>query len=159
MKKFFALAAMAALLVGFASCTKTQTELSSDTIQTKVNVYGNVTYDTYNATGSKTECKYEGPVDVFYRKSGSSDALTHKVVNADDEGYFELQLGCPAGQSLEVKAQAATTDDTRVTVNGAGVVVSAYYFGQASKTVTSGSAAYIKVVLNPVAYPETPDAN
>lgn len=159
MKKFFALAAMAALLVGFASCTKTQTELSSDTIQTKVNVYGNVTYDTYDAAGSKTECTYEGPVDVFYRKSGSSDAFTHKVVNADDEGYFELQLGCPAGQSLEVRAQASTFDDTRVSINGANAVVNAYYFGQASKTVTCGSAAYIKVVLAPTAYPDTPDAN
>jgi hypothetical protein len=59
------------------------------------------------------------------------------------------------GESLEVKVQASTVDDAK----GGGDTKEAYFFGTTTKTVTCGSAVYVRVVLGPVVFTEDPDSN
>lgn len=148
MKKIFTLVGLVALMAGFTACTKTQTELSSNAISTKVQVYGFIEV----ATGHGDNDEFTGTADVFYRSAAGSPkpGFTHTQVNVRD-GEFHLELGCPAGESLEVKVQASTMDDAK---DG-----EAYFFGTTTKTVTCGSAVYVRVILGPVVYTEDPDKN
>ena len=156
MKKFILFLGFAALLSGLSSCTKNQTELSSETISTKVKVYGYIEYKTYSSNGSSMDNEFTGTADVFYRNTSVNPqpGYSHTTVAVRD-GMFELELGCPAGQSLDVKVQASVVDDTY----SHGSTQTAYFFGSTSKVVTCGDAVYIKVNMAPSAYPEDPDAN
>ena len=156
MKKFILFLGLAALMSGLSSCTKNQTELSSETISTKVQVYGYIEYKTYNGNGSSMDNEFIGTADVFYRNANVNPqaGYSHTTVEVRD-GMFEIELGCPAAQSLDVRVQASVIDDTYTN----GSTQSAYFFGSASKNVACGDAVYIKVKLNPSAYPEDPDAN
>lgn len=152
MKKIFTLVGLVALMAGFTACTKNQTELSSNAISTKVQVYGFIEV----ATGNGANDEFTGTADVFYRSDAGSPkpGFTHTQVNVRD-GEFHFELGCPAGESLEVKVQASILDDAMVGKDNK----EAYFFGTTTKTVTCGSAVYVRVVLNPVVYTEDPDKN
>lgn len=156
MKKIIVIIGLVALFAGLSSCTKNQTALSSETISTKVKVYGYIEYTTYNKSGNATDNEFTGTADLFYRSASASPkpGFNHRTIEVKD-GAFDLELGCPAGESLEVKVQASTFDDTYVS----GATQTAYFFGTTTKTVDCGNAAYIKVKMGPTVYPEDPDAN
>ena len=59
MKKIIALVGLVALMAGFTACTKTQTELSSNAISTKVQVYGFIEV----ATGNGDNDEFTGTAD------------------------------------------------------------------------------------------------
>ena len=152
MKKIIALVGLVALMAGFTACTRTQTELSSNAISTKVQVYGFIEV----ATGNGDNDEFTGTADVFYRSAAGNPkpGFSHTQVNVRD-GEFHLELGCPAGEALEVKVQASTMDDAKV----GGDTKEAYFFGTNTKTVNCGSAVYVRVILGPVVFTEDPDSN
>ncbi len=153
MKKIIALFSAVILLAGLTGCNKQQTELSTNTLPTKVKIYGVAEYEVQNSRGTMTVA-YTAPVDVLYRQdvsSGTKPSFSHMTINPSDDGYFEFELGCPAGASLEVKVQGTVEDVT----NGK----TAIFFGTTSKTVTCGSAGFLELKLAPVVYPNNPDDN
>ena len=53
MKKIFTLMGIVVLMAGFTACTKNQTELSGDTLDTSVTVSGHVRYISYGKSGAE----------------------------------------------------------------------------------------------------------
>ena len=153
MKKIIALFSAVILLAGLTACNKQQTELSTNTLPTKVKVYGVAEYDTQSSKGTRTVA-YSEPMDVLYRQdvsTGTKPSYSHMTITPSADGYFEFELGCPAGASLEVKVQGTVEDVT----NGK----TAIFFGTVSKTITCGSAGFLELKLAPVVYPNNPDEN
>lgn len=160
MKKIFTLVGLVALMSGFTACTKNQTELSGDTLDTSVTVSGHVRYITYGKSGAEDpEIADPGtPVNIYYGvPEGGKVQYAVKTLKINADGFFQTKIGCPPGQTLEVKASASMNGNSYTTdENGKQVDSDAYFFGEVKKTVACGSATYLLVDMVPVAYTSEP---
>ena len=161
MKKIFTLVGLVALMAGFTACTKNQTELSGETLQTTVTVSGHVRYIAYGKSGAEDpELVDPGtPVTILYGVPGEGGKVQYSIkkmaVNAD--GFFETKIGCPPGQSLEVKVQAFMQGSSYiVNEDGKQTNSDAYFFGEVKKTIACGSAGYFQLDIKPVSYTSEP---
>lgn len=160
MKKIISILGLVALMAGFSACTKSQTELSGDTLNTSVTVSGHVRYISYGKSGAEDpETVDPGtPVNIYYGVPVEGKVqYAVKTLKVNAEGFFETKIGCPPGQALEVKACASmygssyTTDE-----NGKQVDSDAYFYAEVKKTVACGSATYLLVDMVPVSYTSEP---
>lgn len=160
MKKIVSILGIAALLAGFTSCTKSQTELSGDTLNTSVTVSGHVRYISYGKSGAEDpEIVDAGtPVNIYYGvPEGGTVQYAVKTLKVNADGFFETKIGCPPGQALEVKASASMNGSSyTVDENGKQIDSDAFFFGEVKKTVACGSATYLLVDMRPVAYTSEP---
>ena len=161
MKKFILFATMMTMFIGATSCTKSQTELSGDTLETTVIVSGHVRYIAYGKSGAEDpEIVDPGtPVKIFYGVPGTDGKVNYalKTMAVNSDGFFETKIGCPAGQTLEVKVQSFMSGNSyTVTEDGKSTDSDAYFFGEVKKNITCGSAAYFQVDIKPVAYTSEP---
>lgn len=160
MKKIFTLMGLVALLAGFSACTKNQTELSGETLQTTVTVSGHVRFIAYGKSGVKDpEIVDPGTlVNIYYGvPEGGKVQYAVKTLKVDMDGFFETKIGCPPGQSLEVKAQSSMFGNSyTVDENGKQTDSDAYFFAEVKKTITCGSAAYFQIDMVPVSYTSEP---
>lgn len=160
MKKIFTLVGLVALMAGFTACTKNQTELSGDTLDTSVTVSGHVRYISYGKSGAEDpELADPGtPVNIYYGvPEGGKVQYAVKTLKINADGFFQTKIGCPPGQTLEVKASASMNGNSYTTdENGKQVDSDAYFFGEVKKTVACGSATYLLVNMVPVAYTSEP---
>lgn len=163
MKKIFTLVGLVALMAGFTACTKNQTELSGDTLDTSVTVSGHVRYISYGQRGAEDpEIADPGtPVNIYYGvPEGGKVQYAVKTLKVNADGFFQTKIGCPPGQTLEVKASASMNGNSYTTdENGKQVDSDAYFFGEVKKTVACGSATYLLVDMVPVAYTSEPGLN
>ena len=80
-----------------------------------------------------------------------------KTLKVDMDGFFETKIGCPPGQSLEVKAQSSMFGNSyTVDENNKQTDSDAYFFAEVKKTITCGSAAYFQIDMVPVSYTSEP---
>ena len=160
MKKIFTLVGLVALMAGFTACTKSQTELSGDTLDTSVTVSGHVRYISYGKSGAEDpEIADPGtPVNIYYGvPEGGKVQYAVKTLKVNADGFFQTKIGCPPGQALEVKASASMNGNSyTIDENGKQVDSDAYFFGEVKKTVACGSATYLLVDMVPVAYTSEP---
>ena len=160
MKKIFILVGLVALMAGFTACTKNQTELSGDTLDTYVTVSGHVRYISYGQRGAEDpEIADPGtPVNIYYGvPEGGKVQYAVKTLKINADGFFQTKIGCPPGQTLEVKASASMNGSSFTSdENGKQVDSDAYFFGEVKKTVACGSATYLLVDMVPVAYTSEP---
>lgn len=160
MKKIFTLVGLVALMAGFTACTKSQTELSGDTLNTSVTVSGHVRYISYGKSGAEEPETVDAgtPVNIYYGvPEGEKVQYAVKTLKVNADGFFQTTIGCPPGQALEVKASASMNGSSyTIDENGKQVDSDAYFFGETKKTVACGSATYLLVDMVPVAYTSEP---
>lgn len=161
MKKIISILGLVALLAGFASCTKSQTELSGDTLGTTVTISGHVRYIAYGKSGvEEPETVDVGtPVNIYYGvpEDGKVKSYALKTVKVNGDGFFEVKIGCPPGQALEVKAQSFMFGSSYTVDEESNQTDSdAYFFGEVKKTIACGSAGYFQLDMVPVSYISEP---
>ena len=161
MKKIFTLVGLVALMAGFTACTKNQTELSGDVLQTTVTVSGHVRYIANGKSGVEDpEIVDAGtPVNIYYGVpvDGKVEAYALKTVTVDLDGFFQVNIGCPPGQSLKVRAQSSMWGSSYIlNEDNKPTDSDAYFFAEVEKEVKSGSAAYFQVDLKPVSHTSEP---
>ena len=157
MKKLFAIIALVAMVFAIG-CTKIETELSGDTLETKVTVSGHARFSTLEKDGTQSEpdiVDKNTVINVYYGvpdKNGEV-AFAYKTVQTDIDGFFELEIGCPVGKTMSVKVNAKIEGES-YTVNekGDAVLSDCYLFGEVKKDITCGSAAYFDLMLLPVSH-------
>ena len=97
MKKLFAIIGLVAMVFA-TGCTKIETELSGDTLETKVTVSGHARFSTLEKDGTQSEpdiVDKNTVINVYYGvpdKNGEV-AFAYKTVQTDIDGFFELELG------------------------------------------------------------------
>ena len=158
MKKIFTLVGLVALMAGFTACTKNQTELSGETLAQKITVSGFV---RYVETGEDPELVNPGTlVNIYYGVPDDKGNVTFavKTVAVDRDAFFEVQIGCPPGKSLKVKAQSSMvgTSDA-VDEKGNKTNSDAHFFGESLlKDVARGSAVCFTIDMGPVSFDSEP---
>lgn len=158
MKKIFTLVGLVALMAGFTACTKNQTELSGETLAQKITVSGFV---RYVETGEDPELVNPGTlVNIYYGVPDDKGNVTFavKTVAVDRDAFFEVQIGCPPGKSLKVKAQSSMvgTSDA-VDEKGNKTNSDAHFFGESLlKDVACGSAVCFTIDMGPVSFDSEP---
>ena len=158
MKKIFTLVGLVALMAGFTACTKNQTELSGETLAQKITVSGFV---RYVETGKDPELVDRGTlVNIYYGVPDDKGNVTFavKTVAVNRDAFFEVQLGCPPGKSLKVKAQSSwvgsseTVDEDKKKTDS-----DAHFFGESPlKDVACGSAVCFTIDMVPVSFDSEP---
>lgn len=157
MKKIFTLVGLVALMAGFTACTKNQTELSGETLPHKITVSGFVRYL------DRTDKELVDPgtlVNIYYGlpdEKGNVEFAV-KTVAVDRDAFFEVQIGCPPGKALKVKAQSSwigsyeTLDEKNKTTDS-----DAHFFGESPlKDVACGSAVCFTIDMGPVSFDSEP---
>lgn len=158
MKKIFTLVGLVALMAGFTACTKNQTELSGETLAQKITVSGFV---RYVETGKDPELVDRGTlVNIYYGVPDDKGNVTFavKTVAVDRDAFFEVQIGCPPGKSLKVKAQSSwvgsseTVDEDKKKTDS-----DAHFWGESLlKDVACGSAVCFTIDMRPVSFDSEP---
>ena len=158
MKKIFTLVGLVALMAGFTACTKNQTELSGETLAQKITVSGFV---RYVETGKDPELVDRGTlVNIYYGVPDDKGNVTFavKTVAVNRDAFFEVQIGCPPGKSLKVKAQSSwvgsseTVDEDKKKTDS-----DAHFFGESPlKDVACGSAVCFTIDMVPVSFDSEP---
>jgi hypothetical protein len=157
MKKLFAIIGLVAMVFAIG-CTKIETELSGDTLETKVTVSGHARYVTMQQNGTMNEPDIVDPkttINIYYGvpdKEGNV-AYAYKSVTTDMDGFFELEIGCPIGKTMSVRVNANILGESyTVDEDGDAVLSDCYLFGEKKKDITCGSAAYFNLILSPVSH-------
>ena len=158
MKKIFTLVGLVALMAGFTACTKNQTELSGETLAQKITVSGFV---RYVETGEKPELVNPGTlVNIYYGVPDDKGNVTFavKTVAVDRDAFFEVQIGCPPGKSLKVKAQSSMVGSSdALDEEGKKTNSDAHFFGESAlKDVACGSAVCFTIDMAPVSFDSEP---
>ena len=158
MKKIFTLVGLVALMAGFTACTKNQTELSGETLAQKITVSGFV---RYVEAGEDPELVNPGTlVNIYYGVPDDKGNVTFavKTVAVDRDAFFEVQIGCPPGKSLKVKAQSSMVGSSdAVDEKGNNTNSDAHFFGESDlKDVACGSAVCFTIDMGPVSFDSEP---
>ena len=158
MKKIFTLVGLVALMAGFTACTKNQTELSGETLAQKITVSGFV---RYVEAGEDPELVNPGTlVNIYYGVPDDKGNVTFavKTVAVDRDAFFEVQIGCPPGKSLKVKAQSSMVGSSdAVDEKGNKTNSDAHFFGESLlKDVACGSAVCFTIDMGPVSFDSEP---
>ena len=158
MKKIFTLVGLVALMAGFTACTKNQTELSGETLAQKITVSGFV---RYVEAGEDPELVNPGTlVNIYYGVPDDKGNVTFavKTVAVDRDAFFEVQIGCPPGKSLKVKAQSSWVGSSdAVDEKGNNTNSDAHFFGVSDlKDVACGSAVCFTIDMRPVSFDSEP---
>lgn len=159
MKKIFTLVGLVALMAGFTACTKNQTELSGETLPHKITVSGFVRYVEVNEEPDLVD---PGTlVNIYYGVPDDKGNVTFavKTVAVDRDAFFEVQIGCPPGKSLKVKAQSSMVGSSAaVDKKGNKTNSDAHFFGESLlKDVACGSAVCFTIDMVPVSFDSEPD--
>ena len=159
MKKNFTLVGLVALMAGFTACTKNQTELSGDTLPQKITVSGFVRYVEVNEEPDLVD---PGTlVNIYYGVPDDKGNVTFavKTVAVDRDAFFEVQIGCPPGKLLKVKAQSSMVGSSAaVDKKGNKTNSDAHFFGESLlKDVACGSAVCFTIDMMPVSFDSEPD--
>ena len=159
MKKIFTLVGLVALMAGFTACTKNQTELSGETLAQKITVSGFV---RYVEAGEDPELVNPGTlVNIYYGVPDDKGNVTFavKTVAVDRDAFFEVQIGCPPGKSLKVKAQSSMVGSSAaVDKKGNKTNSDAHFFGESLlENVACGSAVCFTIDMVPVSFDSEPD--
>lgn len=142
-----------------ASCTKQQTELSGDNLPQKITVLGHARYVPLdkNLAPETPEIVSAGTgVNVFYgipNADGKVEAYACKSIVTDATGKFKTEIGCPVGQTLEVKVESSCRADSYAKPDkGSNVVVDTYFYGTVTRQVPCGKTQYFDLLMSPSAY-------
>ena len=87
-------------------------------------------------------------VNIFYGQKDDNGNVDYalKTVKTRQGGYFETTLGCPVGQTLEVKVECCGQSKNNAKDDkGSSSSVQAYFHAEVAKTLTCGTAAYFKM--------------
>ncbi|MBO4944260.1 MAG: hypothetical protein J6C91_03225 [Muribaculaceae bacterium] len=129
------------------------TELTEENLPVKSIICGHVRYAPTGKTPTTADVGLD--VNIFYGQKDENGNVNYalKTVKTRQTGYFETTLGCPVGQTLEVKVECRGQSNTDATEDsGTGKSdVRAYFHAEVSKTITCGTAAYFKMDMKPVA--------
>lgn len=157
MKKLLMIACLSAFVLSLAGCAE-QTDLSTDTLPTKVTVTGYVRYIALdkNLSPEEPEVVSKGhPVNIFYGvpgEGGKVEAYALKTVNVDAAGFFEVELGCPVGKALEVRVQSSMVGDSyTLDEEGKKSECETYFYGEATEVIPCGSAHCFALDMAPAA--------
>lgn len=159
-KNLFLLSLLSVVLSIFsASCTKVQTELSGDTLPQKITVLGHARYVPLdkNLVPETPEIVSVGTVvNVFYgipNADGKVEAYACKSIVTDATGRFQTEIGCPVGQTLDVKVESSCRADSYAKPEkGSNVVVDTYFYGTVTSQVPCGKTQYFDLLMSPSAY-------
>lgn len=161
MKKTFFLLSLLSVVLSIisVSCDKQQTELSGDTLPQKITVLGHARYVALdkNLAKESPEIVNAGTVvNVFYGipgEDGKVKAYACKSVTTDAGGRFKTEIGCPPGQTLDVKVESSCYADSYAKPEtGSSIVVSTYFYGLVNKQIPCGKAQYFDLLMSPAAY-------
>ena len=129
------------------------TDLTEGNLPVKSIVCGHV---RYAPTGSDPTTAEVGlPENIFYGQKDDKGNVEYalKTVKVRQDGYFETTLGCPVGQTLEVRVECRGTDKAKASKDDGGTTdTSAYFHADVAKTLSCGTAAYFKMDMKPVAF-------
>lgn len=129
------------------------TDLTEANIPVKSIVCGHVRYAPTGSDPSPAEVGL--PVNIFYGQKDDKGNVEYalKTVKVRQDGYFETTLGCPVGQTLEVRVECRGSGTAKTSRDkGGSVETSAYFHADIAKTLSCGTAAYFKLDMKPVAY-------
>lgn len=129
------------------------TDLTEANIPVKSIVCGHVRYAPKGSDPSPAEVGL--PVNIFYGQKDDKGNVEYalKTVKVRQDGYFETTLGCPVGQTLEVRVECRGSGTAKTSKDkGDSVETSAYFHADIAKTLSCGTAAYFKLDMKPVAY-------
>lgn len=93
-------------------------------------------------------------VHIFYGIPDSEGKTEYalRTVLTDQDGFFQAEIGCPAGKTMSVKANCTFFGDSyALNEDGKFVATETYFFGEVKKDIVCGKAAYFKLDMTPSA--------
>ncbi|MDD6253444.1 MAG: hypothetical protein PUA96_05250 [Bacteroidales bacterium] len=160
MKKFLSIISAIAVLSGLCSCEELDpTSLSGDSLPVKVTVAGHCRFVAKDKSGvnMNPEIVTVGtPVEILYGVPGADSKVEYalKAVKVNNEGYFETEIGCPAGKTLSVKVQSTFRGESYAKENNKSsyTMVETIFYGTVTESLSAGDAGYFDLKLFPHAY-------
>ncbi|MGM9738359.1 MAG: hypothetical protein ACI3ZT_08125 [Candidatus Cryptobacteroides sp.] len=160
MKKFLSIISAIAVLSGLCSCEELDpTSLSGDSLPIKVTVAGHCRFVAKDKSGvnMNPEIVTVGtPVEILYGVPGADSKVEYavKTVKVNNEGYFETEIGCPAGKTLSVKVQATFRGESyaKDSNKSSYTMVETVFYGTVTESLSAGDAGYFDLKLHPHAY-------
>ena len=128
------------------------TDLTEENLPVKSIVCGHVRYAPEGSAATLAEVGLD--VNIFYGQKDDNGNVDYalKTVKTRQGGFFETTLGCPVGQTLEVKVECCGVSKNNAKDDkGSTSSVQAYFHAEVAKTLTCGTAAYFKMDMKPVA--------
>lgn len=148
-KVFFILAIVAATL---SSCMEEPTAVLPENMDGSVTVIGYV-YQKKEGASDASVCRNHAVTLLRGTKSGEKMFYTKYNATTDDKGRFSMQIGVPAGKTIdEVKIEASDMIEREHEMSGAGLV-DTYYYGSDKKTdLLEGKTYVLKITMTACAY-------
>lgn len=155
MKKLGLFAAMAAMLMGFASCEKVEPTALETTDLASSKLAGHVYFKKLDDKGAEEATKlYEGKgtVTIEVTEKGADDKATGNVVIVTTElkgGKFEANIPVAVGKKADCKATCIFVQenyDLKTTADDSDYkLIPITYKGEAKQTVTYGETVYVEL--------------
>lgn len=159
MKRIITLLSASAVMLSAASCSKVeQSTLSSETLPMKITVTGHVRFIANDNGGSQMDPEPVNSGTVVNVMYGVPDAegktaFALKSVETDMSGYFECEIGCPAGKTMSVKVNSSYIGYSYTRDKDGDYTESeTAFFSELDKTSPGGKTIYFSLDLTPSAH-------
>lgn len=153
--------AIFSLLVVAASCSVETTELSTDNLPVKSVVCGYVrlfTTDSHGVVEWDETADVSGlDVNVMYGIKDAKGNISYalKQVKTQEDGFFETNIGCPIGKTLQVKVTCKVLGNSYAPVEGSyGNYTSSetWFYSEVAHDVSCGKSVFFALDMTASAY-------
>ncbi len=143
---------LALVAITLTSCMEEPTAVIPENMNGNLTLIGYV-YQQKEGASDPSVCRNHAVTILRGTKNGENMFYTKYTATTDDDGRFSMQMGVPAGKTIdEVKAEASDMIEREHEVTGAGRV-DTYYYGSDYKTNLSEGKTYVlKITMKPCAY-------